>query len=571
MRLRALGAFLLLILVGFMEGIGLLILIPFLHVLGITGEGGGADSRLAETMTRLFEATGLPLTLPSVLVIFVLVIAARAILVQRRDIMLADLQYRFVDHLRTRLYAAIGRANWLFLARIRSADLTHVLTNDIGRVAQGTEAVLRLAVTGTMLAIYLTVALALSPVGTITAIAAGLLLLLILRPQIRKAHDLGRALTETGREVFGNVTDFLAGIKLAKSYVAEEQHVAAFDSSVTALRNRVISFMRSSAFSRTTFQIGGAAALASVIYLTVAVVQLPPAELLVLIFIFSRLLPMLMTVQQSYQRTMHMLPAFEAAMAMQERCQAAAEPLQTSTNSVPRLTREIRLDGVSFRYNKAQPQWVLEDIGLVIPANSTTALTGPSGSGKSTLADLVMGLLEPDAGTIAVDGLPLHGENRRLWREALAYVPQDIFLFHDTIRANMLWARPEASDDEIWAALDTAAAADFIRALPERLDTVVGERGQRLSGGERQRIALARALLRRPALLILDEATSALDHDNEQRIQQAINGLHGRITILIIAHRLSTIRDADQIVRLENGRVAGIGTWNDLVHHKAIV
>ena len=570
MRFHALWAFLLLLLVGFMEGIGLLILIPFLHVLGVTGKGD-TSSGAAEAVAGVFEAIGVPLTLPSVLVIFVLLIAARAILVQRREIMLADLQYRFVDHLRTRLYAAIGRANWLFLARIRSSDLTHVLTADIGRVAAGTEALLRLAVTGTMLLVYMVVAVALSLTGTLAAVAAGLLLLLVLRPQIRKAHGLGRALTETGREVFGNVTDFLSGIKLAKSYVAEEQHVAAFDASVTALRNRIISFMRSSAFSRTVFQIGGAAALAVVIYLTVAVVQLPPAELLVLIFIFSRLMPMLMGLQQGYQRAMHMLPAFEAAMDMQARCEAAAEPRHEANAPIPRLTRQIRLDGVGFRYDKSKPETVLENIGFVIPANSTTAVTGPSGSGKSTLADLVMGLLEPDAGTIAVDGTVLRGDNCRLWRQAVAYVPQETFLFHDTIRANLLWAQPGASDDDVWEALETAAAAGFVAALPDKLDTVVGERGQRLSGGERQRIALARALLCRPALLILDEATSALDHENERRVQAAINGLHGRITILIIAHRLSTIREADQIVLLDQGRIVDIGTWNELKRQDALL
>jgi ATP-binding cassette subfamily C protein len=146
----------------------------------------------------------------------------------------------------------------------------------------------------------------------------------------------------------------------------------------------------------------------------------------------------------------------------------------------------------------------------------------------------------------------------------VAYVPQETFLFHDTIRSNLLWARSEATTEEIHDALRMAAADSFVSRLPQGLDTLVGERGIRLSGGERQRLALARAVLRRPMLLVLDEATSALDSENERKIQQAIESLHGELTIVVIAHRLSTVRHADQIVVMEGGRVAETGTWESL-------
>jgi ATP-binding cassette subfamily C protein len=144
-------------------------------------------------------------------------------------------------------------------------------------------------------------------------------------------------------------------------------------------------------------------------------------------------------------------------------------------------------------------------------------------------------------------------------------VPQETFLFHDTVRANLLWTRPQASDEELWQILRLAAADQFVAELPDSLDTVVGDRGVRLSGGERQRLALARALLRHPSLLLLDEATSALDNENERRIQQALDELHGELSIVVIAHRLSTIRHADQIVVIDNGRVVESGSWDELV------
>ena len=215
----------------------------------------------------------------------------------------------------------------------------------------------------------------------------------------------------------------------------------------------------------------------------------------------------------------------------------------------------MRLESVSFGYEDvAEP--ALGSVTLRIPAGRTTAIVGPSGSGKSTLADLLLGLIVPAEGRVLVDETPLTPELLPAWRDQIGYVPQDSFHFHDTVRANLLWARPEASEAELQEALEVAAAG-FVTRLPQGLDTVLGDRGVRLSGGERQRIALARALLRRPAMLILDEATSSLDSENERRVQDAIERLHGRLTILVITHRLTTVRLADSIHVLD-----GRPTWS---------
>jgi ATP-binding cassette subfamily C protein len=205
---------------------------------------------------------------------------------------------------------------------------------------------------------------------------------------------------------------------------------------------------------------------------------------------------------------------------------------------------------------------LLSGVDLTLPVRSTTAIVGPSGAGKSTLADILAGLLQATGGRIEIDGRELN--DRRAWRQSVAYVPQDTFLFNASVRENLLWATPAADETAIWNALELAAAAEFIRALPLGLDTLLGERGIRLSGGERQRLAIARALLRKPALLILDEATSALDRDNEARIQSALANLHGHLTMVVIAHRLATVRNADRIVVMQGGRVAGQGTYTDL-------
>ena len=160
---------------------------------------------------------------------------------------------------------------------------------------------------------------------------------------------------------------------------------------------------------------------------------------------------------------------------------------------------------------------------------------------------------------------PLTADALRSWRRQIGYVPQETLLFHDSVRANLLWANPGATEEDIWRALASAAADDFVRALPNGLETVLGDRGVLVSGGERQRLSLARALLRRPRILILDEATSSLDSENERRIQDAIDRLHEQITIVVITHRLSTIRNADRIHVLDHGRIVESGTWNSLL------
>jgi ATP-binding cassette, subfamily C, bacterial len=206
----------------------------------------------------------------------------------------------------------------------------------------------------------------------------------------------------------------------------------------------------------------------------------------------------------------------------------------------------------------------VNDLGLVIPAGKVVALVGPSGAGKSTIADILMGLVLPDSGTLKLDGRPLVPEGVRGWRDQIGYVAPDTFLFHDTIRANLKWARPDASEDEMLAALRQASAFDFVAALKDRLDTVVGDRGMMVSQGERQRLALARAFLRRPSMLILDEATNSLDSENEGRVLDAIESRRGELTVVLIAHRLSTIRRADVIYVVEGGKVVESGDWSSL-------
>lgn len=218
----------------------------------------------------------------------------------------------------------------------------------------------------------------------------------------------------------------------------------------------------------------------------------------------------------------------------------------------------ITLNEVSFRYPN-QKEFSIKDISLNIPIGQSVAFIGESGAGKTTLVDIILGLFRPDKGSVQVDGKNLH-DLKTLWQQKIGYIPQSIFLSDDSIRANVAFgiSRDQIDDKAVWEALEQAQLKEFVEALPEKLDTSVGERGVRLSGGQRQRIGIARALYHKPEIMFMDEATSALDNETEKEIMKAIDGLKGEKTLIIIAHRLTTIENCDLVFKINNGRLISV-------------
>jgi ATP-binding cassette subfamily B protein len=224
----------------------------------------------------------------------------------------------------------------------------------------------------------------------------------------------------------------------------------------------------------------------------------------------------------------------------------------------------VRFDDVHFAYNVGRDH-VLHGLSLDVPAGETHAIVGATGSGKSTVVKLLLRLYEPTSGQITLDGQLLSDLTFTSLRGAMGFVAQDVFLFHGTVRENLTYGRPDATDAEVRRAAELAEAATFIEAMPQGYDTLVGERGQKLSGGQRQRLTIARAILRDPAVLVLDEATSAVDNETEAAIQRSMAKVSAGRTTIVIAHRLSTVRHAHRIHVMEAGRVIESGTHEELV------
>lgn len=554
-----------LVLAGLTEGFSILLLIPILH----SAAGSGVDFAVRIPSIHLpgWTTPALEFPLGVALGALLLLVIAQAGFNRVKSVYMAALLDDFVNGVRMRLFQSIGRARWGVFGTMRSADVEHALNSDIERVQGAAYYLILLAQVGVLLSAYLLISLLISVPMTLVAMAVGCVIFVTLRPFRRRAALHGHTITTNRKDQFRIVSEFLHGLKLAKSMNAEELYFDRLLNTLTRIRNDNARYVGLSTVATALFQIASAVSVCIVVYVALMVYRLSLAETVVLLLVFMRIAPRFMETQTYVQQIVMNLPAFNATEAVRAKFDAAREPVgRTGVDAAARFDpkKEIKVRDLTFGYDASARRPAIEGVTFSMPANGITALIGPSGSGKSTIADLLMGLIEPASGAIEIDGRPLDQSLMRAWRAHVAYVSQDVFLLHDTIAANLRLAAPEAGEDEMWEALRVAMAAPFVERLDKGLQTVIGDRGARLSGGERQRIALARALLRKPALLILDEATSAIDWQNQTVIAQSIKALRGRMTILTIAHRPSMISFADRVIAIENGRVVESGRFDKL-------
>ena len=546
------------VLASLTEGISLFLLVPLIATI----DAGRSDyftnfPFVGDVIARLRP------DLELLLVGFVVLIIFQAAFLRIKAIYLSRIMHVALDRLRQTLFSAAGNAQWEVLQQMRLSDLNNILTVETGRVQLAASNLISVFQAGIILVTYLALALLVSWQMALFATVLGTTMFAVLYPIRRRATRFGHEISAMFREQSQTLLEFLTGIRVAKSFIAEDAYAKKFWARLSNIRRHSVDFARISSIGSFAFQVMSAIAAASFVWVAVEWAKLDLPRLIIMLVIFLRLAPRFGSIQDSIQQFLSNLPAFGLVTDQLRLLTRAAEPKGKDSEAAPAFAQEIRFEGVSLTYPGTQRP-ALENVNLAIAAGRITALIGPSGSGKSTIADLAMGLLRATGGRITVDGVEITDKNRRAWRGSVAFVPQEAFLLHDTIAANLRIALPEASDDQLWAVLEQAKARTFVEQLPEGLQTLVGERGTRLSGGERQRIAMARALLRDPKLLILDEATSALDWENQQKIAADIAAMRGKVTILTVAHRPSMIRFADDVIAIENGRCVESGTFSQL-------
>jgi ABC-type bacteriocin/lantibiotic exporter with double-glycine peptidase domain len=451
------------------------------------------------------------------------------------------------------------KSRWEFFSGSDQGRLLNTLTRELNTIGDTLGHLATLLAQIIQLGIYLAVPLWLNPQLTLTAFGLALLFGSPFMLLHGVSYRLGQRNTETSNIAMGILSEVLGAARLILGFgrqrVAKESYLFAFDQHIkVTLRSQVLGTAVPKFFQPI-------AILATMIALGFAIQQqVSIPELVAVMWSLLAAMPILAALIQGNISIRNFLPSYEQLVSLRKSA-AELEEIQGDRPFLL-LERGIELKDLSFTYpGRTQ---TLTAINLHIRKGQMTALVGESGSGKSTLTDLVLGMQIPKQGQVLIDGVSLKKWHQNSFRERVGYVPQDSQLFHSSIRDNLLWSFDSASESDLWNVLQLANAAAFVKDLPQGIDTLVGDRGIRLSGGQRQRIALARALLRKPELLILDEATSALDSESERLIQQSIEQVMHTTTILVVAHRLSTIAKADQVYVLRQGLIVEEGSFTEL-------
>jgi ABC-type multidrug transport system fused ATPase/permease subunit len=451
------------------------------------------------------------------------------------------------------------KARWEFFSGADQGRLLNTLNKEMSTIGDTLGHLATQLAQLLQLCIYLIVPLWLNARMTATAVGLALLLGLPFLLLQKFSYRLGQETNRTGNVMMGALSEILGAARLILGFGRQTQSrdrfLRAFDQHIrVAKRSQTLG-----TFVGSLFQPIGI--LAAIVALGLALRHgAPMAEMAALLWSLLRALPLLGMMMSTNIEISNFLPSYEQLMSL--RAQAGRVEEIEGEREFFRLTSGLALKNLSFTYPGRQR--TLSGLNLEIPKGRMTALVGESGSGKSTVTDIVLGLQVPEQGEMLIDGIPLGEWKQNTFRQKVGYVPQDPLLFHASIRDNLLWSAPAASEAELWEACRMANAENFVKHLPDGIDTIVGDRGVRLSGGQRQRVALARALLRKPELLILDEATSSLDSESERLIQESIETVARETTILIVAHRLSTIAKADYVYVLREGAIVEEGRYKDL-------
>jgi ATP-binding cassette subfamily C protein len=550
------------LLAGLAEGFGLSAMLPLLSIAigsqasvgqAVSSSSAAGGSAAERAVKEAFGYLGVDPTLELLVLFILLAIILKSILVLLANKQIGYTVAQIATDLRLEFLRALIVSRWEFHLRQPVGRLANAMATESNRASKAYHSGTNMTIAAIQALIYVGVACLVSWKATLVALSAGLIIFYALKYFVTKARRAGERQTRVLKSLGGHLIDSLQSIKPLKAMALENlaESVLSTDTNKLnkALRKQVISREYLHAFQEPLRFIFLLLALyGALIYL-----QLPMATIFVLLFLIARVLIQIGKVQEQYQKMVMLESGY---WSLHSKIKEAEKERESGLGAkIPLFRNTIRLAKVDFAYGN---KFVLQDVSLTFPVGMITAIVGPSGSGKTTIIDLVIGLLRPKQGEILIDDLPLSQIDLHSWRQMIGYVPQEILLLHDTVHQNITLGDPKLNEKDAERALRAAGAWEFVLRLPQGIKSTVGERGGKISGGQRQRIAIARALVRKPKLLILDEATTALDPENEKAICSSLAQLRGELTILAISHQPAVLDVADRAFRIQNGKAVPV-------------
>jgi ATP-binding cassette subfamily C protein len=545
--------------VGLGEGISVVLMLPLLSQIGIaTASGQGFAINVMQSGLELIGATG-PL---QILVVILAIAAAQTALSIGLIWWTSILARRYQSQRQVEMFSAFMRAKWGFIADRKAGELTNAIITECERLGGVFTICLTLLASALVTIIYMILSLLIAWQVTLGLIVFAAVAGLAMVQLYRMSYVTGRSLVPLNAEFQSTLVEHFAGAKFIKASVGVDRARERVQTIVHKLEGANITASSLPGTVRSVLELVALASLACLLVLGRTWMGVASGNVVIVLALFGRLFPRINLVQVQLHHLNWNVPAFEAVDSLQKAAEAEAErddfrvaPLQIS-NPTTLVVRDVEV--------RVGERTILDRISLTLPIPGLVAVVGRSGAGKSTLVHTLLGLLEPNAGSIRLGAYDFASTPLGVWRSAIAYVPQETILFHASIRDNLTMIDPAASDADIKWAAERAHAYDFIKACRNGLDTVIGDQGVKLSGGQRQRIGIARALLGKPSLLLMDEPMSALDGESESELLRTISELRKQMGILVVAHRLATVRDADCIYVVDGGRVVEAGSWDEL-------
>jgi ABC-type multidrug transport system fused ATPase/permease subunit len=550
-------------LVGLSEGASIVLLLPLLNRVGIiTASSQTVANALIEKGLMLVGAD----TTGTILILAVAVATVQMILSVALNWWSVRLARSYQSRRQLELFRAFMGAKWTFLVDRKAGEMVNAIVTECERLGRAFTLSLSLFGSAVVALIYVALSAVIAWQATLILVVFAIITALAMSRFYKKSYAFGQSLAPLNAQLQAMLEEQFAGAKFIKASVGLDRAITHIEPLVHKLGDINTFATAMPGMVRALLEYVALIGVAIILVLTSAGLGVAPGNVIIVLALFARLFPRLTTVQAQLYALNANVHAIEALDKLQTTAKVQAER-QDGSNQPLKINKPtvLAVRDLNIRFGE---HIALDQIDLTLPIPGLLAIIGRSGAGKSTLVHTLLGLIEPSEGSIELGPYKLASAPLGAWRRSIGYVPQETILFHASVRDNLTLVNPAASDLDIKIAARRAHALEFIDALSDGFDTIIGDQGMKLSGGQRQRIGIARALLINPAVLIMDEAMSALDTESEAELLRMLEDLRKEIGILLVAHRLAAARSADVVCVFENGRVVESGAWNELMARK---